>query len=125
MKDVKISYLEDLKQVLKWIKRVPSTIRFSRPSATLRLAVIADSAHPADDVDCLAMRAVTIGLCEVCGAVHSGGFHVWEYFSREQAKVNRGTFSAELNDAIEATEYGMLLMCYARARPPDVSTLTS
>eukprot|EP00959_Pyramimonas_sp_CCMP1952_P445941 9336511-Pyramimonas_sp.AAC.1 len=109
MKDVKISDLKDLNKVLKWIKRVPSTIHFSRPSSPLCMTIIADSAYRADDVDCLALRAAIIGLCEVRGSTPSGCFHVWEYFSRKQAKVNRGTFSAELNNAIEATEYGMLL----------------
>ena len=73
------------------------------------MTIIADSAYRADDVDCLALRAAIIGLCECRDGVPSGCFHVWEYFSRKQAKVNRGTFSAELNNAIEATEYGMLL----------------
>ena len=73
------------------------------------MTIIADSAYRADDVDCLALRAAIIGLCEVRDSVPSGHFHVWEYFSRKQAKVNRGTFSAELNNAIESTEYGMLL----------------
>eukprot|EP00959_Pyramimonas_sp_CCMP1952_P042945 898683-Pyramimonas_sp.AAC.1 len=109
MKDVKISDSKDLNKVLKWIKRAPSTIIFSRPTSPLCMTVIADSAYPADDVDCLALRAASIGLCEVPGSAPSGCFHVWEYFSRKQAKVIRGTFSAELNNAIEATEYGMLL----------------
>eukprot|EP00959_Pyramimonas_sp_CCMP1952_P252926 5283680-Pyramimonas_sp.AAC.1 len=78
-------------------------------TAPLCLTVIADSAYRADDVDCLALRAAIIGLCELRDGVPSGGLHFWEHFSRKQVKVNRGTFSAELNNAIESTEYGMLL----------------
>eukprot|EP00959_Pyramimonas_sp_CCMP1952_P433351 9074821-Pyramimonas_sp.AAC.1 len=72
------------------------------------LTVIADSACRADDVDCLAFRAATVGFCELRPGVPPGGLHVWEYSSREQLKVTRGTFSAELNYAITSTEYGML-----------------
>eukprot|EP00959_Pyramimonas_sp_CCMP1952_P071276 1488292-Pyramimonas_sp.AAC.1 len=60
MKDVKISDLKDLNKVLKWIKRVPSTIHFSRPSSPLCMTIIADSAYRADDVDLLALRAAVI-----------------------------------------------------------------
>eukprot|EP00959_Pyramimonas_sp_CCMP1952_P367065 7688136-Pyramimonas_sp.AAC.1 len=37
MKDVNVSYLKDRNTVLKCIKRVTSTIRFSRPSAKCML----------------------------------------------------------------------------------------
>eukprot|EP00959_Pyramimonas_sp_CCMP1952_P401942 8422612-Pyramimonas_sp.AAC.1 len=49
LKDVKISDLTDLNQVLKWIKRVPSTIRVGRPTSPLCMSLIADSADRADD----------------------------------------------------------------------------
>ena len=35
--------------------------------------------------------------------------HVWEFFSRKQSRVNRGTFGAELNNLVEAAELGLLL----------------
>eukprot|EP00959_Pyramimonas_sp_CCMP1952_P148738 3111254-Pyramimonas_sp.AAC.1 len=68
MKDVKISDSKDPNKILKWIKRVPSTIRFSGPTSSLCLTVMSDSAYRADAVDCLALRAAIIGLCEVRGS---------------------------------------------------------
>jgi hypothetical protein len=73
------------------------------------LACVADSAYRADDVDCLALRAAIIMVIEMRDGVPSGKMQVLDYFSRKQTRVNRGTFGAELNNALEAGEYGMLL----------------
>ena len=76
----------------------------------LCLCCIADSAYGADDLDCLALRANLCVLIECRAGVPGGGMHMLDMYSRKQTRVNRGTFGAELNNTLEASETGMLFL---------------
>ena len=99
----------DLNKVLKWVRRIPSSTLYQHLTQPLCMLVIADSAYRADDVDALAIRAAILVIIEIGGQVPGGKMHVWEFFSRKQSRVNRGTFGAELNNLVEAAELGLLL----------------
>ena len=79
---------------------------YAKVREPIGMVCIADSAFRASDPDCLALRGATIGMtrCEV-----GGYLNILEFFCPKQTRVNRGTFGAELNNAVEATEFGILL----------------
>ena len=52
----------------------------------------------------MALVSTTDTSCPVGGKAH-----FLEFFCRKQTRVNRGTFGAELNNCVEAAEYGLLL----------------
>eukprot|EP00971_Amphidinium_carterae_P299790 5956413-Amphidinium_carterae.1 len=126
--------LRDVRQlntVVKWVKRKACVTTYKRLVPPLCLHVSQDSAYRADDDDCLALRAAIVMLSEMrqvqCAVVdHNnpsrnkesknttawaphGNMHVLEYFSKKQTRVNRGTFGAELNNMLEATDLGLYL----------------
>ena len=49
---------------------------------------------------------------EVRGDTPGGVMHVLDFYTRKQARVNRSTFSAELNAQLEAIDIGLLLACF-------------
>eukprot|EP00971_Amphidinium_carterae_P330164 6463041-Amphidinium_carterae.1 len=55
------------------------------------------------------MRGAVIGLCEYKHDSPSGVFHVLEYYSREQKRVTRSAFVAELHALADAIEMGRLI----------------
>ena len=85
---------------LKWIKRMPCKTKYSKLIPPVCLCCIADSAYRADDEDCLALRACIVVLIEIRNDFPKGRMHVLDFYSRKQTRVNRGTFGAELNNAL-------------------------
>ncbi len=76
------------------------------------LAVLTGAAFRADETDCLALRAAIAILVEIRGNRPSGNFHLLDFYSRKQSRVNRSTFSAELNAMLEAIDLGLVLSCF-------------
>ena len=76
-----------------------------------RLVAIADSAFRAEGPDCQALRGAVIALVSTADATCpvGGKAHFLELLCRKQTRVNRGTSGAELNNCVEAAEFGMLL----------------
>jgi len=101
--------LLDINTVLRWIKRKPCKIKYPRLVAPLCLVCIADSAYKADDEDCLALRGNICAVIELRSDRPGGNMHVLDFYGRKQTRVNRGTFGAELNNTLEASECGMFI----------------
>jgi len=101
--------VRDLNKLLKWVKRKTCVITYATLTPPIGLASIADSAYRADDEDCLALRAAIFVIIEVRKGVPGGRMHVLDYYSKKQSRVNRSTFSAELNNLLEASEFAMLI----------------
>ena len=97
-----------LNTLLRWVKRVPCKTAYKMLEPPVCIACIADSAYRADDDDCLALRSCVTALIEVRDGIPGGRMHVWDFYGRKQTRVNRGTFGAELNNALEASESGMM-----------------
>ena len=89
-----------LNKLLKWVKRKTCVITYATLTPPIGLASIADSAYRADDEDCLALRAAIFVIIEVRKGVPGGRMHVLDYYSKTQSRVNRSTFSAELNNLL-------------------------
>jgi hypothetical protein len=99
----------DLNRLLKWVKRESACLTYVKVSEPVGMVCIADSAFRASDPDCLALRGAIIGMTTCSGTEVGGYLNILEFFCRKQTRVNRGTFGAELNNAVEATEFGILL----------------
>ena len=93
------------------LKRTKASVRYNKPSGTLVVACISDSAFQTKEPDCLALRGGIVALLET-GAdqqAPGGALHVLEFYSRKQKRVTRSTFGAELHSLSECAELGMLL----------------
>jgi len=98
-------HVGELSQLLKWLKRQPSTIHYGPVPGKPVLKMIGDSAFRAADPDCLALRGLIAGV----GSDQDDCLNVLDFWSRKQTRVCRSTFAAELHNLSEAAEEGMLL----------------
>lgn len=78
-------------------------------STPTRIIVVSDSAFRKEDQKGLAMRGSIIGVGEAHEQHPGGVMHVLEYYARKQRRVTRSTYSAELNAASDAYEFGKLI----------------
>ena len=108
LKDVK-----DVNKLMRWVQRQSSVTTYARMAPPLCITVLSDAAYRADDEDCLALRAAVAVLIEERDGVPGGKMHLLDFYSRKQTRVNRSTFSAELNALLEATDLGLVLCCFA------------
>ena len=104
--------VKDVNKLTRWVQRQSSVTRFERMTPPLAIAVLSDAAYRADDDDCLALRAAVAVLIEVRDGVPGGKMHLLDFYSRKQTRVNRSTFSAELNALLEAVDLGIVLCCF-------------
>ena len=71
--------------------------------------VISDSAFRKECLLGLAMRGALIGVGESNDDHPGGNFHLVEYFAREQRRVTRSTYSAELHGLNDSYEMGKVI----------------
>ena len=108
-KSPKAEHALRLNKVVKWAKRKPQQILYKRMRVPTRVMVISDSAFRKEDTKGLAMRGALIGINELQEFSPAGVFHLLEFFARKQRRVTRSTYSAELNAASDAFEFGKLI----------------
>ena len=104
--------VKDLNKLLRWVKRQTSSTVYRKLVGPVGLAVLTDAAFRADETDCLALRAAIAIIVEIRGDRPGGNFHLLDFYSRKQSRVNRSTFSAELNAMLEAIDLGLVLSCF-------------
>ena len=98
-----------LNKVVKWCKRKSACLFYKYMVTPCRIVVISDSAFRKEDAVGLAMRGSVIAIGESRPEGPGGTVHLIEYYSRKQRRVTRSTFSAELNAASDAYEFGKLI----------------
>ena len=99
-----------LNKVCKWIRRVPSFIKYERLQGPIKCLVIADSAFRKEDASGLSMKGSVVGLSEKHVSSPGGRIHMIEWFSRRQRRVTRSTFSAELHSMIDGLETAKVIL---------------
>ena len=104
--------VRDCNKLLRWVQRQSSVTLYRRMEPPIGMMVLSDAAYRADETDCLALRAAVAGLCELRDGVPGGCFHVLDWYSRKQTRVNRSTFGAELNALLESVDLGLVLACF-------------
>ena len=98
-----------LNRVVKWCKRKSFCLVFHKLRSPLRVVVISDAAFRKEDNKGLAMRGALICLGEIFEDHPGGLVHLLEFYARKQRRVTRSTYSAELNAASDAFEFGKLV----------------
>ena len=93
-----------LNQVLKFVKKRKCYLLFKKLTAPLKVLLISDSAFRRIGQDCLACRGHIVALAELCELQPGGKFHPLDVISRRHKRVNRSTFSAEVNGLADGLE---------------------
>ena len=86
-------------KLLKWVKRKPAWIFYSKLQGKQRVLVISDSAFRKEDKTGLAIRGamITIASPAASAADPSCKFNLIEFYSKRQRRVTRSTYAAELH----------------------------
>ena len=104
-----------LSKVCRWIRRVPSFIRYECLEGPVKILTIADSAFRKEDSSGLAMKGAIIGIAEhrdsaktVCDP--GGRLHAIDWYSRRQRRIARSTFAAELHSLVDGVEVAKVVL---------------
>ena len=98
-------HLKDANRTLKWMKKKPCVIKYSRTDGTFVIKGISDSAFKAEVPQCLALRGAMIGL----GSAKDDVLNLLDFWCRRHTRVTRSTFAAELHNLVSTADKCMML----------------
>eukprot|EP00973_Karenia_brevis_P077827 10815381-Karenia_brevis.AAC.1 len=110
-KDPKIKHIKQCNRLLRHMKRTSCKILYKEVPEPHVLYNITDSAYRAQDVDCLALRAVIIALGTDDGKL-GGDVSVLEFYSRKLRVVARSTYAAELRSLCDSMPVALYIATF-------------
>lgn len=110
-----------LNKVCRWVRRIPSFIRYECLVGPVKILTIADSAFRKEDASGLAMKGAIIGIAEHRDSTVATGtgkptcdpggrLHAIEWYSRRQRRIARSTFAAELHSLVDGVEVAKVVL---------------
>jgi hypothetical protein len=107
----RVSDVRKLNRLLRWVQRRPAGIVFHRHKGKMRISAVSDSAFRSleDNTTGLALRGFVV-LLTVISESHPGGkCLILDYGTKKHKRVNRSTFAAELNAAVDTLDVAKIV----------------
>jgi hypothetical protein len=113
----RVEDIKKLNRLLRWVQKRPAGIVYLKElrrklrNAKFRITAVSDSAFRSleDNTTGLALRGFVILLTAICPDHPGGDSIILDYGTKKHKRVNRSTFAAELNAAVDTLDVAIMV----------------